>query len=68
MTSIRQMKRRRKKLLSRFMSEGTSKATWTFDGDTLKINTVAGSSRKQRVIIARSYLRRILKVQKTRTV
>lgn len=68
MTSIRQMKRRRKKLLSRFMPEGTSKATWTFDGDTLKINTVVGSSRKQRVIIARSYLRRILKVQKTRTI
>lgn len=68
MTSIRQMKRRRKKLLSRFLPQGISKATWTFDGDTVKITAMAGSRRKQRVITARSYLRRILEVQKTRTV
>lgn len=66
MTSIRQMKRRHKKVLSGFMYGKVRKVEYIFDGDLVRVNAVVGSRRKQRVIIARSYLRRVLEVQKTR--
>lgn len=68
MTSIRQMKRRHKKVLSCFLNGKARKATYIFDGDLIRIDTVIVPSRKCRIIITRSYLRRILEVQKARTV
>lgn len=68
MTSIRQMKRRHKKVLSSFMNGKARKATYIFDGNLIRIDAVVVPSRKCRVIITRSYLRRILEVQKARTV
>ncbi len=66
MTSIRQMKRRHKKALSRFMYGKVRKVEYIFDGDLVRINAVVGSRRKCRIILTRSYLRRVLEVQKTR--
>lgn len=66
MTSIRQMKRRHKKALSRFVDGKVRKVEYIFDGDLVRINAVVGSRRKCRIILTRSYLRRVLEVQKTR--
>lgn len=66
MTSIRQMKRHHKKVLNRFMYGKVRKVEYIFDGDLVRINAVVGSRRKCRIILTRSYLRRILEVQKTR--
>ncbi|WP_299337402.1 hypothetical protein [uncultured Prevotella sp.] len=66
MTSIRLMKRRHKNVLSRFMDEKFRKVAYVFDGDLVRITAVVGSRRKCRIILTRSYLRRILEVQKTR--
>ncbi|WP_294719692.1 hypothetical protein [Prevotella sp.] len=66
MTSIRQMKRRHKKVLSRFMYGIFREVAYVFDGDLVRINAVVGSRRKCRIILTRSYLRRVLEVQKTR--
>lgn len=68
MTSMRQMKRRHKKVLSCFMNGKARKATYIFDGDLIRIDAVVVPSRKCRIILTRSYLRRILEVQKARTV
>lgn len=68
MTSMRRMKRHHKKVLSRFLSGKARKAAYIFDGGLIRINAVVGSSRKCRIVLTRSYLRRILEVQKTRTV
>lgn len=68
MTSMRQMKRHHKKVLSGFLSGKARKATYVFDGNLIRIDYVVGSSRKCRIILTRSYLRRILEVQKARTV
>lgn len=66
MTSMRQMKRHHKKVLSGFMDGKFRKVAYVFDGDLVRINAVVGSRRKCRIILTRSYLRRILEVQKTR--
>ena len=66
MTSIRQMKRHHKKVLSRFMYGKVRKVEYIFDGDLVRINAVVGSRRKCRIILTRSCLRRVLEVQKTR--
>lgn len=66
MTSIRQMKRRHKKVLSGFMDGKVRKVEYVFDGDLVRINAVVGSRRKCRIVLTRSYLRRVLEVQKTR--
>lgn len=66
MTSIRQMKRRHKKVLSGFMDGKVRKVEYIFDGDLVRINAVVGSRRKCRIVLTRSYLRRVLEVQKTR--
>ena len=66
MTSIRQMKRRHKKVLRRHFAGMASKFTCTFGDETIKFLAVVGSNRKCRIILTRSYLRRILEVQKTR--
>lgn len=66
MTSIRQMKIRHKKALSRFMYGKVRKVEYIFDGNLVRINAVVGSRRKFRIILTRSYLRRVLEVQKTR--
>lgn len=66
MTSIRQMKRRHKKVLSGFMDGKVRKVAYIFDGDLVRINAVVGSRRKCRIVLTRSYLRRVLEVQKTR--
>lgn len=42
------------------------KVEYIFDGDLVRINAVVGSRRKCRIILTRSYLRRVLEVQKTR--
>lgn len=68
MTSMRQMKRRHKKVLSRFMNGKARKATYIFDGNLIRIDAVVYPRRKCRIILSRSYLRRILEVQKARTV
>lgn len=67
MTSIRQMKRRfKKKVLSCFWDGKARKVTYIFDGDLIRIDAVVVPSRKCRIILTRSYLRRVLEVQKTR--
>lgn len=66
MTSIRQMKRRHKKVLRRHFGEKASKVTCSFGDETIKFLAVVGSNRKCRVILTRSYLRRVLEVQKTK--
>ena len=67
MTSIRQMKRRfKKKVLSCFWDGKARKVTYIFDGDLIRIDAVVGSRRKCRIILTRSYLRRVLEVQKTK--
>lgn len=66
MTSIRQMKRRQKKALSRFVDGKVRKVEYIFDGDLVRISAVIGLNRKCRIILTRSYLRRVLEVQKTR--
>lgn len=66
MKSIRQMKRRHKKVLSGFMDGKVRKVEYIFDGDLVRINAVVGSRRKCRIVLTRSYLRRVLEVQKTR--
>lgn len=66
MTSIRQMKRRHKKVLSGFMDGKVRKVEYIFDGDLVRINAVVGLRRKLHVIISKTYLRRVLEVQKTR--
>lgn len=68
MTSMRQMKRHHKKVLSGFWDGKFRKIAYIFDGCIIRANAVAGPSRKCRIILTRSYLRRILKVQKARTV
>lgn len=68
MTSIRQMKRRHKKALSCFMNGKARKATYIFDDGFIIIDAVVVPRRKCRIILTRSYLRRILEVQKARTV
>ena len=66
MTSMRQMKRHHKKALSGFMDGKVRKVEYIFDGDLVRINAVVGSRRKCRIVLTRSYLRRVLEVQKTR--
>lgn len=66
MTSMRQMKRHHKKVLSGFFDGKFRKVAYIFDGGIIRANAVAGSRRKCRIILTRSYLRRILEVQKTR--
>mgnify|MGYP000234246608 FL=1 len=67
MTSIRQMKRRfKKEVLSCFWDGKARKVTYIFDGDLIRIDAVVVPSRKCRIILTRSYLRRVLEVQKTK--
>ena len=66
MTSMRQMKRRHKKVLSCFWDGKVRKVTYIFDGDLIRIDAVVVPSSKCRIILTRSYLRRVLEVQKTR--
>lgn len=66
MTSIIQMKRHQKKALSRFVDGKVRKVEYIFDGDLVRISAVIGLNRKCRIILTRSYLRRVLEVQKTR--
>lgn len=66
MTSMRQMKRHHKKVLSGFFDGKFQKVAYIFDGNIIRANAVVGSRRKCRIILTRSYLRRILEVQKAR--
>lgn len=66
MTSMRQMKRHHKKVLSGFFDGKFRKVAYIFDGNIIRANAVVGPSRRCRIILTRSYLRRILEVQKTR--
>lgn len=65
MTSIRQLKKQRKKEWEDFM-ECIERTIVTCDGDTVRFEVVVGAGRRQRTIISKTYLRRVLEVQKTR--
>lgn len=66
MTSIRQMKRHFKKSTSCLFDGKASKVTWTFGDETAKVLVMVGLRRKLHVIISKTYLRRVLEVQKTK--